>query len=118
MLLQLVNNEKGLYDEGGNLIEQIKNQDLREEIDKRPEEIVEKFSDFLRIEQDFLIDQIELGKGIGKNALLKEHLFLLFLSVITNIPLIIIGKPGTGKSLSAQLICKSMIGKYSKNKFF
>ena len=118
ILLQLVNNEEGIYEEGGNLTEQIKNQDLREEIDKRVEEIVDKFSDFLRIEQDFLIEQIELGKGIGKNTLLKENVFLLFLSVITNIPLIIIGKPGTGKSLSAQLICKSMRGKYSKNTFF
>ena len=50
--------------------------------------------------------------------LLKENVFLLFLAVVTNIPLIIIGKPGTGKSLSAQLISKSMRGKYSKNKFF
>ena len=65
-----------------------------------------------------LIDLIELDKGIGKNNLLKENLFLLFLSVVTTIPLIIIGKPGTGKSLSAQLIYKSMKGKYSKNKFF
>ena len=76
------------------------------------------FSDFLRIEQDYLIDQIELDKGIDKNTLLKENIFLLFLSVITNIPLIIIGKPGTGKNLSTQLIYKSMRGKYSKNKFF
>ena len=30
----------------------------------------------------------------------------------------IIGKPGTGKSLSAQLIYKSTRGKYSNNKFF
>jgi len=36
----------------------------------------------------------------------------------TNIPLIIVGKPGTGKSMSSQLIYNSMRGKYSKNKFF
>ena len=53
-----------------------------------------------------------------QNTLLKENVFLLFLSLNSNIPLIIIGKPGTGKSLSANLICKSMKGKYSKNKFF
>ena len=61
---------------------------------------------------------MELDKGIGKNILLKENTFLLFLAVTTKIPLIIVGKPGTGKNLSAQLIYKSMRGKYSKNKFF
>jgi len=40
------------------------------------------------------------------------------LSAIARIPLIIIGKPGSGKNLSAQLIYKSMKGIYSENKFF
>ena len=100
------------------LIEQIGEKDLGKEIKKRPEEIIRNFSDFLKIEEDYLLNKIELDKGIGKNTLLKENVFLLFLSVVTNIPLIIIGKPGTGKSLSAQLIDKSLKGKYSKNKFF
>ena len=118
ILLKLVSDKTNIEDTGNNLMEQIHNKELKDEIDTRPEELINKFSDFLKIEQDYLIDQIELDKGIGKNALLKENVFLLFLSVITNIPLIIIGKPGTGKSLSAQLIYKSMRGKYSKNKFF
>ena len=118
ILLKLVNYENIIDEKGDDLIDKIKNEELKNEIYTRPEEIIKKFSDFLRIEQDYIIDQIELDKGIGKNALLKENVFLLFLSVITNIPLIIIGKPGTGKSLSAQLLNKSMRGKYSKNKFF
>jgi Cdc6-like AAA superfamily ATPase len=77
-----------------------------------------QFSDLLKIEEEFLLKQIELDKGIGKNELLKENLFLLFLAVITKIPVIIVGKPGTGKSLSAQLIYNSMKGEYSKNEFF
>ena len=40
------------------------------------------------------------------------------MAVVTKIPLIIVGKPGTGKSLSAQLINNSMRGKYSKKDFF
>ena len=102
----------------GNLVNQFKNKELKDEMASRLENKIEQFSDFIKIEQDFLINQIELGKGIGKNTLLKENLFLLFVSVITNIPLIIIGKPGSGKSLSSQLIYKSMKGEYSKNKFF
>ena len=118
ILLKLVNNDKNIEEKGGNLMDQISNEDLKNEIATRPEEIINNFSDFIIIEQDYLLSQIELDKGIGKNTLLKENVFLLFLSVNTNIPLIIIGKPGTGKSLSAQLINKSMRGKYSKNKFF
>jgi len=77
------------------------------------------FCELLRIEEDFLLDQINPDTGIGRNQLLKENSFLLFVSIVTQIPLIIIGKPGTGKSLSAQLIYNSMRGKYSKpNSFF
>ena len=42
----------------------------------------------------------------------------MFVAVTTGIPLIIVGKPGTGKSLSSQLIYNSMRGEYSKNSFF
>ena len=49
---------------------------------------------------------------------MKENLFLLFLSLNSNLPLILKGKPGTSKNLSAQLISKTMKGKYSRNKFF
>jgi MoxR-like ATPase len=79
---------------------------------------IKYFSDFLRLEEQYLIDKIELKKGIGKNDLLKENLFLMFVAVTTQIPLIIVGKPGTGKSLSSQLICNAMKGEYSKDEFF
>ena len=69
------------------------------------------------MEEEFLLKQVELDVGIGKNDLLKENLFLIFLSVVTKIPLIIVGKPGTGKSLSAQLIYNSMRGSLLKMNF-
>ena len=121
LLLKLINNNEQNISEGkeDSLLDQISNEELKKEIVLRSEKIVKNFSDFLKIEQDYLIDRIEdLDKGIGKNSLLKENVFLLFVSILTNIPLIIIGKPGTGKSLSAQIIKKSMKGKYSRNKFF
>ena len=99
-------------------MEQTKIKDFKNEIENRPDEIINNFSDFLKIEQDYLIDQIELDKGIDKNSLLRDNIILLILSLITSIPLFIIGKTDTGKSLSTELIYKSMRGKYSKNKFF
>ena len=76
------------------------------------------FSQILFYEEDFILDNIHLNKGIGKNNSLKENIFLLFSALVTNIPLIIIGKPGSSKSLSAQLIYKEMGGKYSRSEFF
>ena len=110
-----ISKEDDEENKGGTLAEEIKNADLEKEIKLQD---IKFFSDFIKREEDFLIEKIELNKGIGKNNLLKENVFLLFLSVVTNIPLIIIGKPGTGKSLSAKLIKDSMGGKYSKDKFF
>ena len=120
ILLKLINikNEDNLEEKGGSLIDQINNEELKIEITKnKPEEAINNFSDFLKIEQEFILNQIESDKGIGKNTLLKENVFLLFISVIANIPLIIIGKLGSGKSLSAQLIKNSLKGKYSKKNF-
>jgi hypothetical protein len=76
ILLKLVNNEENI--EGNTLMKQIKNQDLKIEIVMRPFEYITNFSVFLKIEQDYLIDQIELDKGIGKNSLLRENIFYYF----------------------------------------
>ena len=116
-LLRFVTDEEK---KSGNLIDQIQNEELSIEIGMFiKQEIIDKnFSDFLKIEQDFLIQQIQPDDGIGRNTLLKENAFLLFVSILTNIPLIIIGKPGTGKSLSVQLLNKSLKGEYSNKKYF
>jgi hypothetical protein len=98
-----------------NLFNRIINKKLKDDLRGQK---ISQFSDFLKLEEEFLLNVIKLDKGIGKNNLLKENVFLIFLSVITKIPLIIIGKPGTGKSLSAQLVYNSLKGKYSKEKFF
>ena len=116
-LLKLINKVES-EEKKGSLMEQILDEDLKKEIKIRNEKI-DNFSDFIKIEQDFLIEQIkDINKGIGKNSMLKENVFLLFSCIVTNIPLIIIGKPGSGKSLSAQIIKNSVNGVYSKNKFF
>ena len=120
ILLKIVNvysEEKDDDEENksSNLFDKIQNEKLKEDlIDKN----IDQFSDLLKIEEEFLLTKIDLEKGVGKNELLKENLFLLFLAVVTKIPVIIVGKPGTGKSLSAQLLYNSMKGEYSKKEFF
>lgn len=104
ILLKIINNEIS-EEYCGNLIEQIQNEELKKEIVERTEENLSiYFNDFIKIEQDFLIDQMDLDKGIVKSSSLKENIFSLFVSLITNIPLILVWKPGSGKRLCARKI--------------
>ena len=118
--LILINNNK--IDSNSNetdLLSKISNKEFIEDIKHRNKiSQFKHFSKILEIEEEFILDKIELGKGIGNSRSLRENLFLLFVSLGTNIPLIIIGKPGSGKSLSTHLIYKAMKGKYSTNDFF
>ena len=84
-------------------------------------EISSKYNDFLYIanlEQEYLIKNINLEKGISKNRALLENLFSLFVTINNRIPIFIVGKPGCSKSLSVQLIYKAMKGKLSTNSLF
>ena len=47
---------------------------------------------------------IEKGTGIALNRALRENLFTCFTCIDNKVPLIIVGKPGTGKSLSFQIL--------------
>lgn len=100
--------------------------ELREEFRSRANNIINKqkiknridFIDIPEEEKNFIINEIEIEAGIGKNNILKENIFLMFIAINTKIPLIICGKPGCSKSLSFQLIFKSMLGQYSNSIFF
>ena len=61
---------------------------------------------------------IEKGKGIALNRALRENLFTCFICIENTVPLIIIGKPGTGKSLSFQILYNTLKGEYSENEMF
>ena len=102
------------------------NSELREIFKTKANQIINEqkkktridFIDVPNEEKNFIIDEIELEAGIGKNNILKENIFLMFIAINTKIPLIICGKPGCSKSLSFQLIFKSMLGQYSNSIFF
>ena len=75
------------------------------------------YADFLYIpmkEEKFIAESIDLEKGIAKNKALLDNIFALFVTINTKVPIFIVGKPGCSKSLSVQLINKSMRGKASK----
>ena len=79
-----------------------------------------KFLKFPEAEVQKLTDQmnVEKEKGIALNRALKENLFTCFTCIDNTVPLIIVGKPGTGKSLSFQILYNTLKGEYSENEFF
>lgn len=66
----------------------------------------------------FIINEIELEPGIAKNRALLENVFTIFVCINNLIPVFICGKPGCSKTLSVQLVFKSMKGLDSNKKIF
>ena len=64
-----------------------------------------------------IADETEVEEGIAKNRALLDNLFTLFVCIIAKVPVFICGKPGCSKSLSVQLIYKSMKGEDSNQNF-
>ena len=83
--------------------------------------ILNEQRDFLEIPlrvENFIIDNIKIERGIAKNKALLENIFALSVAIINKVPIFIVGKPGCSKSLSVQLITKSMRGNLSNNALF
>ena len=100
------------------------NKELREQLAEKLDKILQnvykdkKFTELPEIEENFIVNNIILPPGIAKNKPLLENIFSLFCAILTKIPIFIIGKPGSSKSLSVHLISKAMKGNLSKNKLF
>ena len=60
--------------------------------------------------QDIIIDEMTVGANIAKNNALKENVFMMFVCIELKIPLFVIGKPGSSKSLAKSIISNSMQG--------
>jgi MoxR-like ATPase len=63
-----------------------------------------KFEKELLEEQMNLLDHMEIEPGIAKNQALRENVFVTLTCILQKIPLFVVGKPGSGKTLSLQLI--------------
>ena len=104
------------------------NKNLRNELAQKLNGIIKKafpenenFKDFLyipKLEENFIADNIDIPKGIAKNKALLENIFSLFCCINNKMPIFIVGKPGCSKSLSFELILKSMKGEFTDNIFF
>ncbi|ETO05001.1 hypothetical protein RFI_32395, partial [Reticulomyxa filosa] len=66
------------------------------------------FSKLLDIEIRNLSKSFEIPPQIALHNTLKENLFILFFCVATSTPVIVVGKPGTSKTLSLQILLDTL----------
>ena len=55
-----------------------------------------------------LLDSVELGANIAKNQALKENVFMMVVCIELRIPLFLVGKPGSSKSLAKTIVADAM----------
>jgi len=60
----------------------------------------------------------EAHKNIAKNKALKENVFMMIVCIENRIPLFLVGKPGSSKSLSKAMVMSAMKGKRSESIIF
>ncbi|KAG2461062.1 R213A ligase, partial [Polypterus senegalus] len=60
--------------------------------------------------QDLLLNGVPLGKTIARNNALKENVFMMVICIELRIPLFLVGKPGSSKSLAKTLVADAMQG--------
>ena len=89
-------------------------------------ELIDRFQSFnsvtflkaFREELDWFSSQICLPLGIARTEVLKENLFAVTICTSTCTPLIIVGPPGSSKTLSFNLMISNLKGKESKSPLF
>ena len=64
-----------------------------------------------------VIANMALGKGVAANEALCENIFVLLVSVLNSIPVFVVGKPGSSKSLAVSVLLANLRGRGSANPF-
>ena len=62
--------------------------------------------------------ELEIGPNIASNAALTENVFMMVVCIELRIPLFVVGKPGSSKSLAKTVVADNMEGENSKSELF
>lgn len=68
--------------------------------------------------QDFFLQSIQTRDTIAKNLALKENVFLMVVCIELKIPLFLVGKPGSSKSLAKTVVADAMQRQASPSELF
>ncbi|XP_036391600.1 E3 ubiquitin-protein ligase rnf213-beta-like [Megalops cyprinoides] len=68
--------------------------------------------------QDVFLENIQTRDTVAKNIALKENVFLMVVCIELRIPLFLVGKPGSSKSLAKTVVADAMQGRSSRCALF
>ncbi|XP_037664815.1 E3 ubiquitin-protein ligase RNF213 isoform X2 [Choloepus didactylus] len=68
--------------------------------------------------QDLFLNGVPLRKTIAKNLALKENVFMMVICIELKIPLFLVGKPGSSKSLAKTIVADAMQGQSAYSDLF
>ncbi|KAG8507497.1 LOW QUALITY PROTEIN: E3 ubiquitin-protein ligase RNF213 [Galemys pyrenaicus] len=68
--------------------------------------------------QDMFLEGVCLRKAIAKNLALKENVFMMVICIELKIPLFLVGKPGSSKSLAKTIVADAMQGPAAPSELF
>lgn len=71
----------------------------------------------VKLESEFC-ENVELDDSIAMNTALRENVFITIVSILNRIPIFLIGKPGTSKTLTMQVIASNLQGIQSRRVFW
>jgi len=72
----------------------------------------------ISVVQDLFLSGVPLGDTIARNNALKENVFMMVICIELRIPLFLVGKPGSSKSLSKTLVADGMQGQAAHSDLF
>ncbi|XP_043855804.1 E3 ubiquitin-protein ligase RNF213 isoform X2 [Dromiciops gliroides] len=68
--------------------------------------------------QDLFLSGVPLRTTIAKNLALKENIFMMVICIELRIPLFLVGKPGSSKSLAKTIVADAMQGQAAYSELF
>ena len=65
--------------------------------------------------QKAVLNELKLGDNIARNTALSENVFMMVVCIELRIPLFVVGKPGSSKSLAKTVVTDNMLGDASRS---
>ncbi|XP_068007364.1 E3 ubiquitin-protein ligase RNF213 isoform X3 [Melanerpes formicivorus] len=84
----------------------------------KPYDTQKKILDEISLMQDVFLNGVYLRDTIARNLALKENVFMMVICIELKIPLFLVGKPGSSKSLAKTIVGDAMQGQAAASDLF
>ncbi|XP_058708338.1 E3 ubiquitin-protein ligase RNF213 isoform X2 [Poecile atricapillus] len=84
----------------------------------KPYDTQKKILEEITLMQDLFLSGVPLRDTIARNLALKENVFMMVICIELKIPLFLVGKPGSSKSLAKTIVADAMQGQAAHSDLF